>query len=206
MTNPDVNELARRARGGDRDAAYEILGEQAPADTWVAVINALTRDPEGVDLELVAHRTLRRPPSEVPAAVLRLARATGTSRAAFVAHTVAALRTEDRLVAEARQLRDELTTPDRTAELLAEDRAADALYAVLSCPLRDQAAGKRDKAPFRPSRHLPGMVAATFSTRLLGSWPMTIGANAWELRLVRIDVPDAEWAMWKCVSNPKKAA
>jgi hypothetical protein len=101
--------LALRARGGDRQAAYEILGEQVPTNTWVAVVNALAREPDGVDLEIVAHRTLRRPSVELVLAVLKLARAVGTAQAAFLARTVAALRTEEQVVGEAERLREELS-------------------------------------------------------------------------------------------------
>lgn len=134
----ELRELSLRARGGDLDAAYAILAEQVPVETWVSVIQALARKPNEIDLELVAHRTLRRPPVAVVAAVLELIREVGDSRAAFVARAIAALRSEEHLRKEARTVVDELLPNNSPVQLLADRRPTDAVYAVLARSIEDQ--------------------------------------------------------------------
>lgn len=135
-----LRELVLSARSGDREAAYTVLGEQVPTETWVAVINALAREPQGVDLEIVAHRTLRRPSASIPEAVLALAGAAGTAQAAFLARAIAILRSEEKVVSDAVALNKELRAGSNPLELLADERPIDALYGLLASPLGEQAA------------------------------------------------------------------
>ena len=133
-----VRALALKASAGDKEAAYEVLGRQAPVETWVQVLRHLARDAEAVDLEVVAHRTLRRPPAVV-AAVLELAAAARTPVSAFLARVVAETRQEDALRSAGEALSVELISLWEIDELLAGDDAGGALYALLARPLPEQA-------------------------------------------------------------------
>lgn len=135
----DLRELALRAREGDLAAAYDILGEQVPVETWVDTIKAIAGRPD-VDLELVAHRTLRRPAADVASAVVDLARQSGTAKAAFVAKTVGALREEEHVVKRADDVARAIVTASPARDHLIEGRPVDALYAALAEPLYQQAA------------------------------------------------------------------
>jgi hypothetical protein len=138
-TQVSPDELYLRAREGDADAAYALLAEQVPVDHWVAAIEALGRQP-AVDLEVVAHRTLRRKPQAVPRAVVSLARTVATPEAAFVARAIVILRDEDHVTREAAAVAEELCSEHDPAGLLADERARDALFALLARPLPEQAA------------------------------------------------------------------
>ena len=134
----ELRELTLRAREGDAEAAYALLAEQVPVDAWVAALGALERVPD-VDLEVVAHRTLRRKPVAVPIAVLALARAVGTAQAAFVARVISVLRAEEHIITDASAVAEELAAANDPVVLLADDRPSDALYSVLARTLPEQA-------------------------------------------------------------------
>ena len=131
-------ELVLRAKGGDVEAAYNVLGRQFAVDVWVAVLHQLARNPVSVDLELVAHRTLRRPPAVV-SAVLGLAGAARTPVAAFLTRVVAESRKEENLRADATSLNGELVALFDVRERLANDDPVGELYALLARPLSEQA-------------------------------------------------------------------
>lgn len=133
----DLRELILRAQEGDLDSAYAVLAEQVSVDTWERVISALERKAGEVDLELVAHRTLRRKPAAVPRAILALVRAAGTPQAAFIAVAIAKLRSEEWLVEEASEVGEQLARTNDPIELLADGQSLDALYATLALPLAE---------------------------------------------------------------------
>ena len=141
----EARELVLRAKEGDVEAAYAVLGRQVAVDVWVAILDQLARDPGPVDLEIVAHRTLRRTPAVV-AAVLALARSAGSPTAAFLARVVAEGRSEEKLRADAEALNAELVARFDVEELLAGDNVHGALYALLARPLAEQAAVVADLA------------------------------------------------------------
>ena len=66
-------ELLTKVRAGDNEAAYELLGRQAPVKAWRDALGQLAKTPDQADLEQAAHRSLRRPP-EVVSALLDLGR------------------------------------------------------------------------------------------------------------------------------------
>jgi hypothetical protein len=129
-----LGDLVLRAREGDLEAAYEVLGRPLPVDTWVQVLRQLASKPTSVDLEVVAHRTLRRPTSVV-VALLDLAKAVQSPVAAFLARAVAEVRTEERVRSEASALNAELVALYDVRELLDGDDAIGALYTLLAQPL-----------------------------------------------------------------------
>jgi hypothetical protein len=141
----EARELVLRAKEGDVEAAYAVLGRQVAVDVWVAILHQLARDPGTVDLEIVAHRTLRRTPAVV-IAVLALARSAGSPTAAFLARVVAESRSEEKLHADAEALNAELVARFDVEELLAGDDVHGALYALLARTLADQAAVVADLA------------------------------------------------------------
>ena len=100
-------ELLNDVRAGNLDAAYELLGRQAHVTAWKQALDALARHPEQADVELAAHRALRRP-QEVVSGLLDLMAAVQTSKAAHVAHAVARLRDEEHLVDRAVEVRDHI--------------------------------------------------------------------------------------------------
>jgi hypothetical protein len=104
----------------------------------VKVVRQLARDASAVDLEVVAHRTLRRPPAVV-SAVLELARDAQSPIAAFLTRVVVESRTEENLRSDAASLNAELIRLLDVAELLAGEDPIAALYALLAQPLADQA-------------------------------------------------------------------
>ncbi len=126
-----VRELVLKAREGDLDAAYDVLGRPLPVDTWVKVLRQLAKKPASVELEIVAHRTLRRP-AAVVFALLELARAAQSPVAAFLARAVPAVRTEEELRANAESLNGELAKLFDVKELLKGGDAMGALYALLA--------------------------------------------------------------------------
>jgi hypothetical protein len=54
----------------------------------------------------------------------------------------------------------------------------------------------------KPNRHFPGLVAKTFRTIALGSFPFEVAGVSWDLRLVRVDPSGSDWDVWKCVPAP----
>jgi len=136
--DPALLRRALDARPPDLDPAYEVLGKQYSISAWVSVIDHLARDTGSVDLELVAHRTLRRPP-EIVFALLKLAKSTDTAQAAFLARVVSQVRVEEALRERATALNRDLAEPLDFEVLLAADDALGALYAVLARPLEHQA-------------------------------------------------------------------
>ena len=103
----DVKALLLAAKSGNADAAYELLGKQAPVESWREALRSLARLPTTPDLELVAHRTLRRPP-DVVLSLLELLDAVGSSRSFFVATAIERLRKEPFIVERARDLAADL--------------------------------------------------------------------------------------------------
>src|SRR3954462_10438 len=102
-TRATPQELVRELRSGRTEAAYELLGRQASIKVWREALSALAQDSEAADLELAAHRALRRPP-EVVVSLLGLAEKAATPQAAFVARAVAMLRDEPRLTEQAEEI------------------------------------------------------------------------------------------------------
>jgi hypothetical protein len=92
-TKATPQQLLRDLRAGRTEAAYELLGRQASVRAWQEALSALAQVSDTADLELAAHRALRRPP-QVVASLLELAEKAGTAQAAFVARAIATLREE----------------------------------------------------------------------------------------------------------------
>jgi hypothetical protein len=49
----------------------------------------------------------------------------------------------------------------------------------------------------RPNRHIPGLVAEAFATTSLGSFPLKVGGDPWELRLARVEPRGARAVVWE---------
>lgn len=130
-------ELLSRVRTGDLDAVYELLGRQASVKAWREALSQLAKVPDRADLEVAAHRALRRP-QEVVSALVDLAEVAATTRAAFVARAVASLRSEEHLVGRANELRDQLLRASDLELLLAAESGHDALYFTLAHDLADR--------------------------------------------------------------------
>ena len=137
LSDAEPAALLDRARRGESAAAYELLARPVGIKTWREAVTLL-RERDDVDLEVVAHRALRRP-SEIVVALLDLARVKATPQAAFVARAVSRLRDEATLVTRATDVRGEvlagLDVPDR----LATGEPRDGLYLLVAHDLRDQA-------------------------------------------------------------------
>ena len=129
-------DLLHEFRLGRLDAGYDLLGRQAPVRLWREILSSLREHPE-VNLELVAHRTLKRSP-DVVAALLDLVEATGTPQAGVVARAVAVIREEPAVSSRASILRDELLNRNDLELLLSGNDPVGALNLVLSHELGDQ--------------------------------------------------------------------
>ena len=159
-------ELIGELRSGRTDAAYELLGRQAPVKAWQEALSVLARAPSSADLELAAHRALRRPPAVV-AALLALAEEVGTPQAAFVARAVASLRPEEGLAARADDLRAAiLTQHDMEVGLAAEDGLG-SLYLILARDLPEEAELVQRLHGDEPSRRLVSRALEQEYQRLL---------------------------------------
>jgi uncharacterized protein YutE (UPF0331/DUF86 family) len=137
QADPESREQLARAKSGDLQAAYDVLGRQLGIDDWVGVLKALEPHAPAVDLELVAHRTMRRP-SEVVLALLSLAAAANSPKAAFLAKAVGKVRSEESLIERAEALRQELVSGFEAVAGMATGNSLGALYLLLSRPLADQ--------------------------------------------------------------------
>jgi hypothetical protein len=136
-TKATPQELLRDLRAGRLEAAYELLGRQAPIRTWQEALATLSQDAACADLELAAHRALRRPPTVV-ASLLTLAEAANTPQAAFVARAITTLREERELVTKAAATRAAILERHELELALAGDDGHAALYLVLARDLPDQ--------------------------------------------------------------------
>jgi hypothetical protein len=123
-------DLLHEFRLGRTEAGYELLGKQAPVKVWREVLHTLQERPN-IDLELVAHRTLKRGP-DVVSSLLDLAEAVGSATAAMVARGVASIRTEAPIVTRASALRDRLLEANDIEVLLAGDENVGALQALVA--------------------------------------------------------------------------
>jgi hypothetical protein len=130
--------LLTRFRAGDHEAGYELLGRQAAADQWKAVLSGFAAAPADVDLERIAGSTLGRHP-DVVAAVINVLQANGSAQAHFVVRAIAELRDEAYIVDRAVMAEEALA--ERNGDLL-DDRGGEeglaTLYMLLSQPLRIQ--------------------------------------------------------------------
>lgn len=131
-------ELLIEMRAGNTDAAYELLGRQASVKAWREALGYLAKTADHADLELAAHRALRRPP-DVVSALIDLARAVASPQAAFVARAISKLRPEPHLIARANELKEQLLTKE-VDPVLAADDGLGALYLILAHDLAQQPA------------------------------------------------------------------
>ena len=131
--------LLDRARDGDLGAAYEALGKQAATEQWKEALSVLSElaAVNDVDLEMIAHRTLRRP-ADVVSSLLELLETVRTPRALFAARALESLRDETAIVERARTLQEKLVPELDLDDLLAGGNGVGALYLVLSRPLSRQ--------------------------------------------------------------------
>jgi hypothetical protein len=130
-------ELLRDLRAGRMEAAYELLGRQAPVKAWREALTTLRQSADSADLELAAHRALRRPP-EVVASLLDLIQSAATPQAAFVARAIAALRKEPPLVERGQEIAAAILERHDLELALAADDTIGTLYLVIARDLPQQ--------------------------------------------------------------------
>jgi hypothetical protein len=143
LTGVSVEEQLHALQRGDLEAGYALLGRQASVARWRQALSILAGRPSEVDLETVAHRTLRRPP-DVVSGLLDVAKAASTAEAAFVAKAVAGLRDEAPLRERAEALRTELLALNDYELKLAEGDGVEALRSIISLDLPRQRAVAAD--------------------------------------------------------------
>jgi hypothetical protein len=196
-----AQQLLVDVRAGHLDAAYELLGKQAPIKAWREALEHISRQPDDADVELAAHRALRRP-KPVVAALLDLVEAVRTSKAAHVAHAISRLRSETDLVGRATAIRDEIRASNDLDTALAREDGWSALYVLLNAPLPDQRDAMTALSSDKASRDLIVVALDTEYQRLLElgrevRW--TSGSYRYFLRHALADlalVADTEGRTW----------
>ena len=158
-------DLLHELRLGRIEAGYELLGRQASVRVWREALAAMRGNPEA-DLELVAHRTLKRSP-EVVKALLDLVETAGTFQAAVIARAVASIRHEQGLVSRAHGLRDELLGRNDAELALASSDGVGALNFVLAHELSEEVRVMAEAASDAESRSLIVHALETEYQRLL---------------------------------------